>query len=1415
MTDQPDLPSPSTRPALPSVLARDPMMRQFAEAVGRLLEPFHSALADLPRVLDPWRTDTPWLSWLAQVCDAPRLSPWGEGPQRAAIASAMALATERGTPAALRHHAALLGWELSVSDPGWVKTARELAEELTHGVPAHAGVTVALAWPPSEALDHYTARGQLRAVAEANCPAAIPFTTLLADGDAPTAALTLPARFQSVSGGARTVFFYRPGVEPGGLAQSNTAVDPTVGYDLTARRPVPGPSRLEHRWKGLGPTAFSSFLQGSIDAAAYSADRNCFLLVSGAQVAHWDGTGHAFTCVYSLGTVLPQWGTAVVDDILSVPTGEHKGLYVFSKNTYRHYPSAFEAPSTAAKDVNQLYAELPSEFHQGFDAVVEDPEREGVHYLLAGPRCAEIHQFRYVQTHFIHELWPGLPIRTSTPQRGGGAIIVSDLVTINQPLPVSYYSRTYSQGGEISLYAAPAVEYDNRRTLAAPLHQVEASNSSGSVTIAKEKISTPGVYTLYYGDPAFGAWFANPAEFTALLPANSRDTGKVAPDGTPVSGQAIGFTWRVKKEWQQGAAVVLYQGNGPQEQTPGAQASALAPLPLLAPGTQETGSVTAAVPGLPPGDWTACLVARGHAAWLATPNHFTVTLQNSDYGTLSLTNATAGSLPAHSAPLFRLTQPSNPHHQRPDGRLHIYPGQDIPSPDTLPTGIRAVWTEPVSSTTANYPASAQPPGGYTAYWTAGSSTAWLAPPVRFTVAMDPARPGSLSLNPIQGSATKVTYATPYDPAGKNIVAVFEHTPGTSNNKPLINTNRETWGAKAFKDAPNKTGTLNLSGDEFKTPGDYCVYFTGSSGGNLADPQYFHAMLSPLPEGIQITKPNDITDAANAQISFTTNFPHLKNYYCIRQGDLSPEGKEIEKEYLGNNSPVTLSHTYAPGKYTVYFFARNSPVAQLAAPKTFLVNAAVTEKDYIRLPASPPTYGDDIQIEYASRFGGNPEGYSSSDNLMTIWQNGVMKSSAKAPAAHSTVTLQGNLPPGEYQVKLMGKGGSQLAAASTPLKIVARTITFYIADQSYDAWSATQSLTNCTGTVHDIPLKASGSEYTRVQYSQGSQAIPMSGSMAFTPPDPGQGTLTIRWEMANDGSVTYSLDRNAASPLSAVFLTTSNGSGISNPASALKYPAGQSGGGPQATLYLHLRNEKHRSISLTYQNGLASSLAVTVPGTAVNATLDGKPSTSVAANSTSQKYLWTVTASSQESSATANCTFTHPETQKLTSLTLTWASPAYPGKPSYTITSPSGEILQLTGLSSLPAAGKYIITNVAFPNRAIDQADSNANPGSRTISYRRGTGENQRWTIEAKSGSLYSIKSGLAGTAYLSLDGADPSKITVQSTLTLWSIEPCGDDVYRLLHPKGGVLTLPADNDGQLTLATWENQNQQKWKFNTP
>ncbi|MFC5802920.1 RICIN domain-containing protein [Streptomyces formicae] len=1400
MTDQPIPSAPSTRLALPSVLARDPVMRQFAEAVGRLLSPFHTALADFPRLLDPWRTDPGWLRWLAQVCDAPELSQWGEPAQRAAIESATALTAERGTLNALRHQASLVGWELSVSDPGWVKTAAELPSEAEDH--PREGLAVALAWPPSETLDQHAARSLLQSMAQANCPATVPLNIFLGEGYTPTAGLTLPAAFQAHSGGARTVFFYSPG---------SSAIDPTVGYDLTARRPVPGPSRLDQRWKGLDTTGLTDFVKDAIDAAAYVAEKNCFLLVAGQKVAHWDGTGQRFTRVYDLNTVFPGLGSTTVDDILSVTSGNKKGLYVFSGDTYQHYPSPFTATGKSSHKIKDLYTgELPAEFQRDLDAVVEDPDQDGVHYLLAGPRCAEIHGFAYRATHFIRDLWPGLPVRTSSAQTGGGALGVSELVTTGQPLTVSYYTRGRSSGAQISLYAASKVPFDDRKSLGAPVASRPATESSGSVTIPGTGIQTPGVHTLYYGDPAFGTWLADPAEFTAILPENIRKQGKITLPQAPESGSPITFTWEgIPKAWQQGAAVVVYRGKGPQTQTPSEQAPAAGPLALLTRVAGPSGLAIAPEPGLPPGEWTAFLVARGHSAWLADPALFTVTLAPLDYGTLTLTNGSQGSLPAGIDPVFTVAHSVPVGRQRADGRLRIYPGQDIPQANQLPARD-AAWTASVSASSSHYEAKTTGlvPGGYTAYWTAGASPAWLAPPLLFNVEIDPDKPGTLSIKPDQGNTTDITYSVPYSFTGKNIITVFECINGIAE-KPVINTGKGTWGAKAILDAPSQHGSTTLNPASFKenlwAPGDYRIHFTGSGGGKLAEPQIYYATLTtPPPKGIQLdTAPDLITDQSDIKVKFSTKYQHEKNYYTTRVGDKQPAGLEIEKaNQKGDEQSVTLSKKYLPGKYTIYFFARSSEKVQLAEPATFLVHAAKTTADSVEIVTKSLTFGDPIKINYSTRFGGNTTpGYNSSNNKIKICaQNEEEFKSQAATKKTDTVEFPGDLPPGSYTVHLTGKDGSQLAAP-VRFNVAQRTMTFKITDATNDVWDVRHSPVDCTGTTPPgtIPATTGNPNPAIITYTQGNANAAMSGSMTFTAKDTGPETITVRWAMQQNGSVAYSTQ--GAATLAAEF----SPNGTSSWATSSTPASGAPGGGPHAEMHVRLSNQRHRSVSVTYQNFLPWTLARQSAPPPTNAEPSGTLPDQVPQNATSTPCTYTVISSAAPASGTATYQFTQPGQQNQQLVTLSWTSPPYPGRPIYRITPPTGATVQTTGLTILIEEGTYNITNVQH-TKVIDLA------GTSIIGYDSNGGDNQKWYIARTAGDdiLYTIKC-RRGSFYLGLDATNGT--VAQSAPANWRIESLGNNnAYRIFNAKGTLTLSSPNNETKLTLAPWEENNNQKWKL---
>jgi phage tail-like protein len=395
-------PLPRDTLALPAVFAKDTVMQEFAAAVAQLLVPYDRALDDLPRLLDSWRTDPDWLDWLSWASDAPDSRSWPDASRRAAIESAAVLAAARGTRQALDREAGLLGWELSIADPGSIVVGNE-------ALGPRRPLVVSLACSPADEAGLAVARSRLERMVERHCPAHIPRRVLVAEDFSPTAGLCLPED-------GRTFFFYGPAA----------AGDQVVEYSFTARTPIAPPSALEQQIvKELAILEQQGSLSMTgVDAAAWH--QLGFLAISGNRVFLWDvkkyGTTGGFTVQKDLTAMFPSPSGSErpehVDDILTIRSGTGSGYYVFRGEYCDWYPfdKVGQAPDTGAALISSIYTNgLPPLFHQNLGAVIEDPVRPGIHYLLSGPQCAEIEEFTYVKTHQIRDVWPGLPVRTLEP----------------------------------------------------------------------------------------------------------------------------------------------------------------------------------------------------------------------------------------------------------------------------------------------------------------------------------------------------------------------------------------------------------------------------------------------------------------------------------------------------------------------------------------------------------------------------------------------------------------------------------------------------------------------------------------------------------------------------------------------------------------------------------------------------------------------------------------------------------------------------------------------------------------------------------------------------------------------------------------------------------------------------------------
>ncbi|MEU6709105.1 phage tail protein [Streptomyces wuyuanensis] len=1271
---------PSNRPlALPAALARDPGMREFAERVALMLQPFPRALDDFPRLLDAWRTDSAWLDWLTQITGAPGTAQWDEAARRAAIESAASLTARQGTHEALVREAALLGWELSVSDPGQVSMPNQ-------PLGPRRPLVVALAWSPADAIRLVTARPQLDAMVRRHCPAHVPHTVVVSEGFAPSAALSLPPGLVGDTQPHQTVFFYGPHLES----------DQTVGYDLSVPAPVPGSRRLDERWSGLNQLGENGrdFTKGYIDGTAYYPEFG-FYLISGERVARWDKSALAFTKIATLSEVFPglprpaddpeqpRITQPIVDDVLSVPSGINKGLYVFSGEDSYYYTSP-GAKNPNKKKIKELYtSDLPPEFHRDLDAVAEDPLREGVHFLINGPQCAEIDGFAYKATHLIRDIWPGLPVRTASGQIGGGALTIgAELVPLHVGFRISYFARTLSEGAWVYLYEGTK-KPSGELTGLDPVSQKKAPGSAGTLMFEDDVLTSPGSYTFYYIDPAFNKLLSDPAEFTAIL--KKEDYGTFALKGGNIANRkSPAFTCQTP--YPRGAALSLYSAGDRTSDLDEAQKDV--PTPLLSkPIRQTTGAQEVATSQtFPPGPYKAYLLARDGHAFLAEPlKDITLALDAGDVGTLKLEGTAdngKGTIPLGDKTVVSYTSIST--EKWTTGTLHVFPqtSQDAPA-NTLPS-VAAVTSFAVKLDTPYTLPSPLPVGGYTSYFCAGK--AWLAEPKRFTVTA-PLSSGKLTIKTSSsgGSPNVLTYATQYADPHNQIVVV----PEFNAQDPTINTDASQWTGCVYRTAASEqSGTITITAADLlppnspleAMPGIYCVHFLTATGGPLAEPELIKVTLNPSQyESLRIASPanpdKDITTKGPVKLEFTNKYfspQHPHHIYIV-----GPKGSIHNGITEENRTTLEISKNLYPGKHTVNYWAYPVPLAE---PISFLVHAAPSEGK-LAPPATAPYMGDKITIGYETKFS-EIAGYAE-DNRVEIYrtsdQPGKDKpvQSLKVAGKKGTVEAAG-LTSDDYRVHFLGKDDSVLAPAQA-LTVKARTVILHIADSTQDSWTATPTeLTGCTtsgqSSIPPTPDNAN-TTYVNVTFTQNALVDQLSATLTCEHPEHDQ-KVNIKWTMKTaDESTLYTVD--GPEGLTAQFSLDQNT--WSSTATCLK---GDSGGGPTAEIWVKLQNIKHRSLSITLDNTLTFPMNLEGTPTAINAVAKDSAKPESVGTGETKKFTYTAVASPDDSSGTVTYKFKRPDRDQEEVLVLAWTS--HPGKtpPEYTI--------KLPDEASIEAGSSWII-----------------------------------------------------------------------------------------------------------------------------
>ncbi|UUN30797.1 phage tail protein [Streptomyces sp. FIT100] len=1281
--------------ALPAALARDPVMREFAERLALMLEPFPRALEDFPRLLDAWRTDPAWLDWLSQITGAPDTPQWDEAARRAAVEAAAALAAQQGTHEALIREAGLLGWELSISDPGQVTTTDQWFGP-------RRSLVVALAWSPADTVRLVSARPQLDAIVRRHCPAHVPYTVVVGEGFTPSAALSLPSDVGD-TGQPRTVFFYGP--HPEG--------DQTVGYDLSVPAPVPGPRRLNARWSGLAQLGsvgknFGKGSAGHIDAAVCYPDLG-FYLISGDEVAVWDKSAEAFNKIAGLNSIFPNLprrqatqaldGTLtiripLIDDVLSIPSGNDKGLYVFSGEHSIRYSSP-GATNPETKTIKELYTtDLPPEFHRNLDAVVEDPFREGIHYLIKGPQCAEVDGFTYKATHLIRDLWPGLPVRTASEQTGGGALTIeATLVPLHSGFRLSYFARALTEGAQVYLYEGTKKTSGELAALP-PVGQKPAPGSAGNVLFEGSVLTSPGGYTLYYADPAFNKWLSDPAEFTAILKKEDYGTFSLKGDAGGKTANRKNPKFTCQTPYPRSATLALY--NAADKASDLDQAQKEIPTPLFSKpiANQNTVQDVTADNTFLPGPYKAYLLARDGHAFLAEPlKDITLTLDPSAIGTLHLGGTEAddqkGTIPLDRKPVISYT-PSGEETWT-TGTLHIFPqaAQDA-APNTLPAAA-AVLTYDMVDLKSPFPlADSLPVGGYTAYFCAGK--AWLAKPKRFTVTA-PAASGELKVNTpsSNGTANVLTYRTPYANSGNQIVVVRE----LDDHAPTINTHAGQWDYVYRTTASDQHGEITITTTNLlpqgspadAAPGTYTVRLVTSSGAPLADPVTISATLSPAQyETLRITQPlpeTRINTASTIKLEYTTKYFNPENIITVRgAGDNQIYSQKTEagktEQEIGGDKLLDGMRLY-PGNHTIYYQAHRS--VPLAQPLTFLVHAPRASGSIAVSPTSPHV-GEKFRIGYETEFPGILEA-----NRIEIYKENDQPGrshpvqSIKAPGKTGIVDADG-LSGGQYRVNFLGKDNSTLAPARE-IEIKARTITLRIADTTHDRWTVKPtSLSRCTAgnesTVPATPVNGTPA-YTDVTFTQNTVTNEMAGTLECTHPEHDQ-KLNITWTMNTvNESITYKT-------------TDSDGLTAKFSSDKEQWTDAASGTGPNAQIWINLQNTKHRALSATIINTFPFEVKLKDAPTRENATPTTAPQ-DVPTGDT-KKFTYTTDSSPDDSKGTVTYKFKPPNKSEET-IILSWTSHPDKNPPEYTFTLPDKATIEgdkrVWTISATPKDGKNIWT----------------------------------------------------------------------------------------------------------------------------
>ncbi|MFE3584279.1 hypothetical protein [Streptomyces vinaceus] len=1283
------------RISLPAIYAQDPVMQELADRVEALLSEASDALERLPSLLEAWQTDPAWLAWLREISGAPGSVNWPLDSQRAAIERAPALVAGRGTRNALDSAAALLGWELSVADPGEASTLSAA------GFGRRRSLVAGLAWDPSQVLSLPSARVRLTQLVKDHCPAHLPCEGVVTSGS-PRTALARPEQSGSR---AQILFVYGSGRDE----EVEKALDEAVAYDPAVPAPLEGRHRIADHWANFPPGILpDDHLKDFTLDAVIGATRDprpgsegSFWVFTEAKAWYWQAHDdiQGFQVPIALHDLFPppkedSLVNTAPDDAVTVSGAKdpnRNGVYVFIRNRYRCYdfePKAAKGTLKSEGEISALVNRLPPFFTQDLDSAVEDPRDPSVFYLLSGPECARVKDFEFVSRHMIRDLWPGLPVRTSYATTGGGKIKpVNELIPIGHAVGVSYYTHRPQAAGVISLCNGPIQDVAPSR-LTKVLQPVKVTAQDGEVTFAPDKLSNPGVHSLYYADMAFDISLAEPAEFTAILDKSQYGTLHLAgtdPVMAPRENPDFSVTTEYANDHNQ---LIIYtdHGSGPktQEKPPHALRTARC-LVLPAEKNQTFTDKHAYYPG----GYQAFLVAPGGLAWLANPLDFTLVLKPNQYG--NLTGQGDGYLPAlnpiltyqsqegtyadRRIELFK-GQPKDQDNHLPDEkqRLHVI---DLVSTQTTDSGVAHIAPDPGQPLTA---------GGYTAYFLAGlTGTAWASKPLHFTVKTS--TPGTLTLTSQESTqGTPIVLSSSYKGTPDDKIFIFK---GASAPPPKINTAAESWtGRITIKDLSN-SGTVTLEYTDLTqpsqtaerdpqlagpvAPGPYTAYHLGNSGGILTNPQGFIATLPPDKYGhLTISNPQtgNPLPATDITFSYETKYPDPGNAVKIFPGqhspkpDQSPEAPEEPTILPAIKSTETVKTQLPPRGYTAYFQARGSR-AWLATPVPFTVEAPDSGK--LSLPGlsggTTSVEGNTIQVHYETphQHTGNWIGIFATTTPAPTANTAPQQTNplAQHSATKDTETVDipvNKIPPGDYMIYLLGDSCGKLAPPIT-LKIEKRTIAFTVDSDTLDSWELDSTLTNqlstrcTTGTATAIIKKMA--PQTIVFTSTGPES-PMTATLVFKHKEYNQ-PLKITAVMDSSGTVTYSTS-DLPHGLKAEFQPATT-----KPNNA--YAASDDGGGFHSCMHVTLGNTTHRTVNITAHNTLPAALVPRIDSTKTGNCIASTPEQ---VKTGELKTISTV-ATDSDQPMTCSVTYEYTTENKVHAVTVAWASTPGHTKPTYTIT----------------------------------------------------------------------------------------------------------------------------------------------------